>query len=142
MSYLRTAILLAGLTALFMGVGYLIGGPKRRPDRLPVRRGMNFFAYWNSDRMVLSMHGAQEVDDALGARTHSHRAELVATRRAADAACLSHGQPAAERVRDRAKPRACRGRRHDRPAAVCSRATRWPASSPTSSPMSRIATPC
>ena len=26
MSYLKTAILLAGLTGLFMGVGYLIGG--------------------------------------------------------------------------------------------------------------------
>ena len=38
MNYLRTAILLAGLTALFMGVGYLIGGAQRRHDRVAGRR--------------------------------------------------------------------------------------------------------
>jgi heat shock protein HtpX len=62
MNYFRTAILLAGLTALFMGVGYLIGGGSGAVLALLVAAGMNFFAYWNSDRMVLSMHGAQEVD--------------------------------------------------------------------------------
>ena len=62
MNYLRTAILLAGLTALFMGVGYLIGGGSGALIALLVAAGMNFVAYWNSDKMVLSMHGAQEVD--------------------------------------------------------------------------------
>jgi heat shock protein HtpX len=62
MNYLRTAILLAGLTALFMGVGYLIGGSGGAMIALVVAAGMNLFAYWNSDRMVLSMYGAQEVD--------------------------------------------------------------------------------
>jgi heat shock protein HtpX len=62
MNYLRTAILLAGLTALFMGVGYLIGGSGGAMIALVVAAAMNLFAYWNSDRMVLSMHGAQEVD--------------------------------------------------------------------------------
>jgi len=62
MNYLRTAILLAGLTALFMGVGYLIGGSGGAMIALIVAAGMNLFAYWNSDRMVLSMYGAQEVD--------------------------------------------------------------------------------
>jgi heat shock protein HtpX len=62
MNYLRTAILLAGLTALFMGVGYLIGGAAGAMIALLVAAAMNLFAYWNSDRMVLSMHGAQEVD--------------------------------------------------------------------------------
>jgi heat shock protein HtpX len=63
MNFLRTAILLAGLTALFMGVGYLIGGQSGALIALLVAGAMNFFAYWNSDRMVLSMHGAQEVDE-------------------------------------------------------------------------------
>ena len=63
MSYLRTAILLAGLTALFMGVGYLIGGPNGALIAFLFAAAMNFFAYWNADRMVLSMHGAQEVDE-------------------------------------------------------------------------------
>jgi heat shock protein HtpX len=63
MNYFRTAILLAGLTALFMGVGYLIGGGGGAMIALLVAGGMNMFAYWNSDRMVLSMHGAHEVDE-------------------------------------------------------------------------------
>jgi heat shock protein HtpX len=62
MSYLRTAILLAGLTGLFMGVGYLIGGASGAMIALVIAAATNLFAYWNSDRMVLSMYGAQEVD--------------------------------------------------------------------------------
>ena len=63
MNYLKTAILLAGLTALFMGVGFLIGGQQGALIALLVAGGMNLFAYWNSDRMVLSMHGAMEADE-------------------------------------------------------------------------------
>jgi heat shock protein HtpX len=62
MNYLRTAILLAGLTALFMGVGYLIGGSGGALIALVIAAGMNLFSYWNADRLVLSMHGAHEVD--------------------------------------------------------------------------------
>jgi len=62
MNYVRTAILLAGLTALFMGVGFLIGGQTGALIALVIAAGMNLFSYWNSDRMVLSMYGAQEVD--------------------------------------------------------------------------------
>ena len=63
MSYFKTAVLLAGLTALFMGVGYLIGGSGGAAIALLIAAATNMFAYWNSDRMVLSMHGAQEVDE-------------------------------------------------------------------------------
>jgi heat shock protein HtpX len=62
MNYIKTAMLLAGLTALFMGVGYLIGGSSGALIALVVAAGMNIFTYWNSDKMVLSMNGAQEVD--------------------------------------------------------------------------------
>src|SRR3954451_1737252 len=62
MSYLKTAILLAGLTGLFMGVGYLIGGASGALIALLIAAATNLFAYWNSDRMVLSMYGAHEVD--------------------------------------------------------------------------------
>jgi heat shock protein HtpX len=62
MSYFRTAILLAALTALFMGIGYLIGGQAGMVIALLIAGGMNLFAYWNSDKMVLSMYGAREVD--------------------------------------------------------------------------------
>ncbi len=62
MSYFKTAILLAGLAGLFMGVGYLLGGAGGATIALVIAAAMNLFAYWNSDRMVLSMHGAHEVD--------------------------------------------------------------------------------
>jgi heat shock protein HtpX len=62
MNYLKTAILLAGMTALFVGIGYLLGGPTGMLIALVVAVAMNAFAYWNSDRMVLSMYGAREVD--------------------------------------------------------------------------------
>jgi len=64
MNYFKTAILLAGMTALFMGVGYLIGGQTGALLALVVAAGMNIFSYWNSDKMVLSMHGAHPVDES------------------------------------------------------------------------------
>ena len=62
MNFLRTAMLLAALTAIFMGVGYLIGGSGGAVIALVVAAGMNVFTYWNADRMVLSMNHAREVD--------------------------------------------------------------------------------
>jgi len=73
MNYFRTAILLAGLTALFMGVGYLIGGQAGALIALMVATAMNLFSYWNADKLVLSMHCAQEVD----ARTAPDLVHLV-----------------------------------------------------------------
>ncbi len=62
MNYFRTALLLAGLTALFMGIGYWIGGASGAMIALLIAAVTNLFTYWNSDRMVLSMYGAHEVD--------------------------------------------------------------------------------
>jgi heat shock protein HtpX len=63
MSFFRTALLLAAMTALFMVVGFMIGGRSGMMIALLVAVGMNLFAYWNSDKMVLGTYGAQEVDD-------------------------------------------------------------------------------
>ena len=63
MNYMRTAILLAGLTGLFMAVGYLIGGGSGALIALIIAAATNLFSYWNADKLVLSMHGAQEVDE-------------------------------------------------------------------------------
>jgi heat shock protein HtpX len=62
MNYVRTAMLLAALTAIFMGVGYLIGGTGGMVIALIIAAGMNVFSYWNADKLVLSMHHAREVD--------------------------------------------------------------------------------
>jgi len=63
MGYFRTAILLAAMTALFMGIGYLVGGQSGMVIAFLVAAVMNLFAYWNSDKVVLSMYGAREVDE-------------------------------------------------------------------------------
>jgi heat shock protein HtpX len=62
MNYFRTTLLLAVLTALFMAVGFFIGGQSGMLIAFLVALGMNLFSYWNSDKIVLRMHGAQEVD--------------------------------------------------------------------------------
>ncbi|UYN94936.1 MAG: zinc metalloprotease HtpX [Enhydrobacter sp.] len=61
MNYFRTALLLAGLTGFFLVVGYLLGGSGGLIIALVVALGMNLFAYWNSDRMVLRMANAHEI---------------------------------------------------------------------------------
>ncbi|WP_455477875.1 zinc metalloprotease HtpX [Bartonella sp. B10] len=62
MNIMRTAILLAFMTALFMAVGYLVGGSNGMVVAFLMAGGINFFSYWNSDKIVLRMYGAREVD--------------------------------------------------------------------------------
>ena len=56
-------MLLAFMTALFMAVGYLIGGSGGMMIAFVVAAGMNLFSYWNADKMVLRMNHAVEVDE-------------------------------------------------------------------------------
>ena len=63
MNYFRTSVLLAAMTALFLAIGYMLGGEAGMLIALAIAGGMNIFAYWNSDKMVLRMHGAREVDE-------------------------------------------------------------------------------
>lgn len=64
MNFFRTMLLLAAMTALFMGVGYLIGGTGGMLIAFLFAIGTNAFAYWNSDKMVLRMHNAEPVTRA------------------------------------------------------------------------------
>jgi Zn-dependent protease with chaperone function len=73
MNYLRTAILLAGLTGLFIAVGYLIGGSGGAIIALVIAAATNLFSYWNADKLVLSMHDAQEVSSVQWCPTHPRR---------------------------------------------------------------------
>lgn len=63
-NFLRTSVLLAGLTALFMAVGYFIGGTGGMLIAFGFAVATNVFSYWNSDKMVLSMQGAKPVSVA------------------------------------------------------------------------------
>lgn len=60
--YAKTFMLMAALTALFMGLGALLGGTGGAVIALVVAALMNLFGYWNADKAVLSMSGAREVD--------------------------------------------------------------------------------
>jgi len=64
MNTLRTGLLMAAMTGLFLAVGYLLGRETGMLIAFVFAAGTNLFAYWNADRMVLSMHGAQQVDRA------------------------------------------------------------------------------
>ena len=60
-NWLKTTLLMAAIVALFGAVGMLIGGAKGMLIALLLGGGMNLWAYWNSDKMVLRMYHAQEV---------------------------------------------------------------------------------
>lgn len=64
MNGFKTVLLLAAMTALFMGVGYSFGGSGGAMIALLVAGAMNLFTFWNADKIVLKMHGAREVDAA------------------------------------------------------------------------------
>lgn len=63
MNYVRTFMLMAGLTALFGTVGYLLGGSGGMLIALAVAAATNLYSYWNSDRLALAAYDAQEVDE-------------------------------------------------------------------------------
>jgi heat shock protein HtpX len=58
---LRTGLLIAALTALFMGAGWLIGGAEGMLIALLIGAATNLFAYWNADRVVLAAYGARPI---------------------------------------------------------------------------------
>ena len=64
MNIVRTGLLMAALTALFLFVGFLIGGEAGMMIALLIAIGTNLFAYWNSDKALLRMYGATQVDAA------------------------------------------------------------------------------
>lgn len=66
MGYLRTAILMAGMTALFLGIGTLLGGTGGALVALVIALATNAFTWWNSDRLVLRMHNARPAEGSAG----------------------------------------------------------------------------
>jgi heat shock protein HtpX len=65
MNTLRTGILMAALTGLFLVIGFLLGGGPGMGIAFLFAAGTNLWAYWNSDKALLSMYGAREVDEAV-----------------------------------------------------------------------------
>jgi heat shock protein HtpX len=77
MAYMRTALLLAALTGLFLAAGFLIGGQQGMLIAFAIACAMNLFAYWNADKLVLRMYGAREVGADEMPEFHSLVAELA-----------------------------------------------------------------
>jgi heat shock protein HtpX len=61
---LRTGLLITTLTALFMAVGYWVGGEQGMLIALLIAAAMNFAVYWTADSAVLAMYGAHEVGES------------------------------------------------------------------------------
>jgi len=76
-NWLKTTVLMAAIVALFGAVGMLLGGAPGMLIALLVGGGMNVWAYWNSDKMVLRMYNAREVDALSGGEFHAMVRELA-----------------------------------------------------------------
>jgi heat shock protein HtpX len=73
----KTLMLLSALTALLMALGFTFGGSQGALIALVVALGMNLFSYWNSDKIVLRMHGARQVDGQSAPEFYVMVAELA-----------------------------------------------------------------
>jgi heat shock protein HtpX len=76
-NWMKTGILLAGIVALFGAVGGLIGGQQGMLIALLIGGGMNIFAYWFSDKMVLKLYRAREVDETSAPQFYNMVKELA-----------------------------------------------------------------
>ena len=77
-SMIKTGLLMAALTAVFMVAGQAMGGSNGMMFAFIMALGMNFFAYWFSDSMALKMSGAQEVSETEDPTLHKMVATLAA----------------------------------------------------------------
>ncbi|KAA0181738.1 zinc metalloprotease HtpX [Cupriavidus cauae] len=76
-NWVKTFMLMAAITALFIVIGGMIGGRSGMMFALLMALGMNFFSYWFSDKMVLRMYNAREVDAASAPQFYGMVQELA-----------------------------------------------------------------
>ncbi len=76
-NWLKTGILMAGIVALFGVLGGAIGGQQGMLIALVIGGAMNLFAYWFSDKLVLRMYNAQEVDETSAPQLYGMVKELA-----------------------------------------------------------------
>ncbi len=76
-NWLKTTVLMAGIVALFGAIGGYLGGANGMIMALVFGGAMNFFAYWFSDKMVLRMYNAQEVDETSAPQFYAMVRELA-----------------------------------------------------------------
>ena len=118
MNTLRTGILMAALTGLFLAVGALVGGGTGMAIAFALALAINLFAYWNSDKVLLSMYGARQVDAASAPDLYRLVERLAAQARLPMPKVFHHRESAAQRLCHRPQSRTCRGVRHHRLAGA------------------------
>jgi len=77
LNLIKTGVLMAAITALFMAIGSVLGGQQGMVIALLVALGMNFFSYWFSDKLILKMYNAQEVDETSAPQFYGMVRELA-----------------------------------------------------------------
>src|SRR5262245_2238839 len=78
MNFAKTGLLLALLTGIFVAMGWLVGGATGMLIAFLVALAMNMFSLWQSDKMVLGMYGAEEVDASTGGQYYEIVRDLAA----------------------------------------------------------------
>ena len=76
-NWLKTSILMAAILALFGAIGAMVGGTNGMLLALLFGGAMNVFAYWFSDRMVLKMYNARQVDESSAPQFYGMVKELA-----------------------------------------------------------------
>ncbi len=76
-NWLKTGLLMAAIVALFGAIGALLGGGQGMVIALFIAGAMNLWAYWNSDRLVLKLYNAQEVDQASAPQLYAMVVDLA-----------------------------------------------------------------
>ena len=76
-NWVKTAMLMAAIMALFGVVGGMIGGESGMLLALVFGGAMNVFSYWFSDKMVLKMYNAREVDETSAPQFYGMVRELA-----------------------------------------------------------------
>ena len=76
-NWLKTSILMAGIVALFGAIGAMLGGAQGMLLALLFGGGLNVYMYWFSDKMVLRMYNAQEVDETSAPQLYNVVKELA-----------------------------------------------------------------
>jgi len=78
MNFAKTGLLLALLTGIFVAIGWVVGGPTGMVIAFLVALAMNMFSLWQSDKLVLRMYGAEEVDASSGGQYYEMVRDLAA----------------------------------------------------------------
>jgi heat shock protein HtpX len=77
MNYMKTTLLLGGLTCLMVLLGQFIGGSRGAVGFFIMAALMNFLSYWFSDKIVLMMYRAKQADETKAPRLHAIVRELA-----------------------------------------------------------------